>query len=1013
MYKKQKAIRIADDDMKTNSMQEGSTEQLKGSKIKGSIQSKNTLKEQDSNLWIKEVERIKTIKNWIEKIEETDLSKEDFFKENEVPFSVSQYFAYRKKLKELGEEGLLDKRLQSVREKFNLKATSRAKKGSKQSKKTRKKQDVSLSTKEIERIKKIKSWLQKIEESELSIEEFLRKNEVPFSRAQYFLYRKRLKEFGEEGLLNKRRQLSRKKLTRKAASDIEKDTNPSKSTQDEFLNMKEAKRMAMIKSWLQKIEESELSKKEFFEKNKVPFSPSKYFAYRRNLKKFGEEGLIDKRSHSRRKKLTPEAENFIEICTASNPNVEPNWIREQLEERFGIKMTSSGIAAALKRIAPELKKRAIGRPRVHEKIEHNKCGGLEMIASLAINLGWPQLVSEVIEEKKKSLKKTKAFQLNGAYVDKEGRDEKGRFTKAYTERKDVNENRFKSIEEKRAKKNWLSMNIMRDDEKSIERKNFAGLFLSLFTNNGNIRTVNTALGNDLGHICLTDYKQATLTKYFSELKYLGISEDLLKKTMGFWKEHWRNEKKQDIVNLEKSTTGNSIKSSNEAESIASDYNGQIYQCFYIDGNNKAVWSSNRVKQSKVTMLGRVMGCLEQVFIHDGFGRPIYFETYSGHAPVGEHVLKMMEKVEEAIEEVPGSTTTVNRVLIIDGASNSAKTLRSFAAQKKYHYITPLDDNQWNERKINWIGKPQRYQYGEATLREIVLELEDSQEKGYLIKSRAIKIDWDYGKKTVLMTSLPLDVVDASEIVRSYFNRWPAQELQFKEMKSAVALHRVAGYGKQEIEDKNVIERQKYLAEKLKELKEALKEPLEEISEHEQSIAKIIPKERHLRNQSTLRDGKRDLPKSLMQELDSYGKEINHHNRAIKKIENAHAKNFKLLKKYNREWLRLQGKETVYKMDVELDQIMTFYRISLANLYAYFIKHFLGGDPMSMIGLLHRVLFLGATIKQTSKVRKVILHYNKKDKLMMEKVAGAIEKLNALNVVNLQGKKMVFSLEEDV
>ena len=53
MYKKQKAIRIADDDMKTNSMQEGSTEQLKGSKIKGSIQSKNTLKEQDSNLWIK------------------------------------------------------------------------------------------------------------------------------------------------------------------------------------------------------------------------------------------------------------------------------------------------------------------------------------------------------------------------------------------------------------------------------------------------------------------------------------------------------------------------------------------------------------------------------------------------------------------------------------------------------------------------------------------------------------------------------------------------------------------------------------------------------------------------------------------------------------------------------------------------------------------------------------------------------------------------------------------------
>jgi len=43
------------------------------------------------------------------------------------------------------------------------------------------------------------------------------------------------------------------------------------------------------------------------------------------------------------------------------------------------------------------------------------------------------------------------------------------------------------------------------------------------------------------------------------------------------------------------------------------------------------------------MLGRVMGCLEQVFIHDSFGHPIYFETYSGHAPVGEYVLSMFKK----------------------------------------------------------------------------------------------------------------------------------------------------------------------------------------------------------------------------------------------------------------------------------------------------------------------------------------------------------------------------------
>jgi hypothetical protein len=45
-----------------------------------------------------------------------------------------------------------------------------------------------------------------------------------------------------------------------------------------------------------------------------------------------------------------------------------------------------------------------------------------------------------------------------------------------------------------------------------------------------------------------------------------------------------------------------------------------------------------VQQNQVTMLGRVMGCLEQVFVHDAFGHPVYLETYAGKAPVGEHIL---------------------------------------------------------------------------------------------------------------------------------------------------------------------------------------------------------------------------------------------------------------------------------------------------------------------------------------------------------------------------------------
>jgi hypothetical protein len=265
--------------------------------------------------------------------------------------------------------------------------------------------------------------------------------------------------------------------------------------------------------------------------------------------------------------------------------------------------------------------------------------------------------------------------------------------------------------------------------------------------------------------------------------------------------------------------------------------------------------------------------------------------------------------------------------------------------------------------------------------------------------------------TVLLTSLPVETAGLSEVVRSYFDRWPAQELQFKSMKSTVSLHRVAGYGKQKVQDEKIAQRQDHAAKMIIRLTEVLKKPLEDIGVLEESIAKLIPKERRLRNKSEIIHGKRELSERLREQLESYEKQIQSHEKEIKKIEKEHPDHFRLLRKHKREWLRLQGKEVVYKVDVELDQIVTFHRVSLANLYAYFIKHFLGGQPMSMTDLLHKLIHLPATIKETDAVRKVILDYNKKDKLMMEKLSGAIEKINALHVIGPKGKRMEFSFEK--
>lgn len=749
----------------------------------------------------------------------------------------------------------------------------------------------------------------------------------------------------------------------------------------------EDSKIRLIKEWLERIEHSGLPIATFFKNYNVPFSKAQYFIYKKQFSIYGSESLEDRRKEGGNRKLSREAEGFLLGCVKSNRDVRLEWLQKALMEELSCQVDKSTISRALKRVSKEGAQLPRGRRRLECRQESviNPLGGFEIIVAIAYHLGWPQRVVEVISEGINDFKRTKEFKISAEKKDMEGRDEFGRFSTDYNHRQDIRADRFSTITEKRLRKNWQSMDIVRDGPEVLLRKSLAVLSLPVITMNGSVRSVDLALGESLKHLCGFNYKQTTLTKYLSELKYLGISTQFLADLTKFWRQCWGDK--------------------------LSDSMGYPLLCYYIDGNTKAVWSSQRVKQNKVTMLGRVMGCLEQVFIHDGFGHPIYFETFSGHGPVGEYILDLFEKIEESILEVPHSSTKIYRAIVMDSASNSVKTLRAFAAQEKYYYITPLDDNQWDERKVIKVGNIARYRNGKATLSELEIELEDSNDKGYLISSRAIKIDWDHGKTTVLLTSLPQEIVDSSNVVWSYFRRWPAQELQFRHKKAAVSLSRVVGYGRKEIDNPRILEAQQKSAKRIEELSKELTNPSQRISVHEKAIADLIPKERQIRAQGEITKGKRILSPELQVELDKYRREISFHKQEIKKIEKEYEDKFKRLRKHQKEWLRLQGKEKVYEIDVELDQIVTFYRISLANLFAYFIRHFLGGASISMIMLIHKVIHLQAIIKEGIEIREIKLRKNDKDPQMMEKLLCALEKLNQLNIKGPRGKIMRFSLEQ--
>ncbi|MEK7699124.1 MAG: hypothetical protein AAB332_01850 [Planctomycetota bacterium] len=739
----------------------------------------------------------------------------------------------------------------------------------------------------------------------------------------------------------------------------------------------------LIKYWVRRIESSDLSLGNFFSRYKVPFGRTQYYEYKSKL--LGGNWDLDSvvpKKRGRNQKIGEREEYFLRGCLSGGGSPSVTELQGRLAEEMQISVDPTTISRTLSRLFPDYKPQ-LGRPKNQSPASTvNPLGGFELIIAVAFHLKWHERSGKVITEAICALKRNRVWRDRKVRSDLKGRTLKGQFTKKYNQRADIRASKFASVSDKREGKNWDSMNILRDQASTLFRKNLAILSLPIITSNGHVRTVNLPRGQALDDLCGFNYKQATLNKFLGELKYLGIAERLLKDLPEFWKKCWG----KDV--MQKQTPA-------------------LY--YYIDGNTKAVWSSQRIKQNKVTMLGRVMGCLEQVFIHDGLGHPIYFETYSGHAPVGEYILSMFEKIESTIMEVPGSKTSVCRAIVMDAASNSVKTLRAFADQDKYHYITTLDDNQWSERRVRNRGYPIRYQHGKATLCDISYELEDSKEKGFLIVVRAIKINWDNGKQTVIITSLPRNSVDANEVVYSYFRRWPAQELIFRGEKSAVSLNRVCGYGRKRVSNDRVKIELEKLAVKKQKIEGDLMKPMATIAAHDKAIAALIPKERRLREQTKIVNGIRKIPKTIRTQFVDVQEKILAHNKEKKRIVNEHSKAFRTHSKTQRKWLRLQSKKEVYQLDVELDQIVTYYRTSLSHLCAYFIQHFLGGEPISLLMFLHRVCHIQAEIKESKDERMVVLQENKKDPRMMMQLQQAIAKLNDLKIEDNRGKVYRFSI----
>jgi hypothetical protein len=739
--------------------------------------------------------------------------------------------------------------------------------------------------------------------------------------------------------------------------------------------MQDDARISEILVTINQIESSDLPLREYFLQNKVPFSRPQYYIYRKILSKYGEEGLRDKRATGNNTKLTQRIKDFIISVVTENREIPSSQLQIKIQKQFDITITESCLnsfraSTSLTRV----------RPAPTKKCEHQKSGGGEILTALAFLTHIIDIYTRTIIERLNEVRESPVYeQSKNIPQDNMEYRQQGQFTSGYNQLKTVRENRFKSIDDKILTKNLSAMKIFKMSEKTIYRYNLALLCLPLVTSNGKSSRVNRVKGNDLVFLCGENYKDASIERYLQELKYLQISDKLIEATAKFWQDFWRNESGEETC----------------------------FACYYIDGNTRPLWSSNRCYKGKVTMLGRVMNCLENVFIHDGKGHPLYFQTFNGHGDLGKHALSMLTKLTQLLDD-PDAHASVKRILVFDGGGNGVKTLRSFDNSDEY-YITILDDNQITDRKIKHIRQETLYEYGDANLVDCQIELRDSLEKGYIHECRAVIVDWDNGKRSVLVTDIPRELLDASEITKRYFDRWPLQEKQFRDGKSGVNIHRIVGYGMKIENYDRMDDRHGKLCETITCLNLKLEKPLREIETIDEQLSSLFVQEKTLRERSKIISGKRILNEADTIELQDCEAQIDRCHRQQKAIEKEYKDDFKRLRKCLKEERSVRDKDKVYKIDLELDQIMTCFKMSFINLSSLFLTKCMNHEKFELLTLFESIFLLdgNAFIDGENKVIELVM--NPKEAELMDKLSKGLSSLNGMDIQDMSGRSIQFKV----
>lgn len=723
---------------------------------------------------------------------------------------------------------------------------------------------------------------------------------------------------------------------------------------------------------------------EVFSNLHLSYKRKTYYALKKKYEEQGLGGLIPQKQNCGRKaeKSNPAVRNYIKQLKQNVPGITGGEIQTKIKERYGIDLSCSQISRVSQQLGLETK---LGRPGVRRETELQYAGLFILLAAI-LETGFNE---ELLAAQKQvtGVSSSKSHQHRNGIQEGKGlfsKNGEGKFrsypleTATDYEQNGFISNRFKSVTERVKTRDLSRLAIVQANDHTLTQKNLAILSLPIITSHSRVIEINETLGNELKYFAGYDYRGTTLDKYLRELKYLRCSDFLMQRLANFWYRRWEQKTASAVTQL----------------------------CYYFDGYRKPLWSKYRVRKSKVSKIGRVMGCLEQVYVHSDQGHPILLQTYAGGANLAEAITSLNNQIEQIIP------SPCSRIALFDGAANSIDFFETFGEQD--YFICLLDTNQYHQ-DLSDITIKSKVESAEAIYLEGEKRLQNSKTKQWYTARIPLYKKRTSDKYIAFVTNIPHIKMAAQQVIAIYYNRWPNQEHQFRELNMGGDLNTNYGFGKTRVINVVVQHKKKYLEEQieLKQLK--IKEIWGKISaialaiDHQQETLANRKRSNQsaivtLENKITVGGRPRDVSKILKRLNSIYSqqekiqtavlKQEFHGKLRIEQLRNQLNRQEELLKRHQAEYERIKDKEMVYENDVELDQLLGIYKIALANLSAYVLKEYFSDTVLSLEKLFRKVYQRPGKLIIEGQKAQVEIYLNKKDKKTSIKIKNACELINS-------------------